>query len=167
MIISPDYIYRKNIVRSKTGPPIDAEKQLQPNGIDVRLLWASEISGNFTLSSEETDHCENVPQSPDAKGYITFESGKAYAISCVEFVDIPENMGAMVYGRSTLNRNGIFARSSLYDSGFKNRIGLTMFFFANAKIQIHSRIAQIVFTTADSHGLYSGQYGVNENDLQE
>ena len=42
------------------------------------------------------------------------------------FVTVPAGLAAFLIVRSTLNRNGIFITSGLYDQGFSNNIGFVM-----------------------------------------
>ena len=129
-------------------------KQLQPNGIDVRLKSAQRICGHrLYLSQNETTHCDKTDVIADDDGNLDFET--------LEYAKIPENSVAMVYGRSTLNRNGILIRSSLYDSGFENYIGFTMYAFSGLRTQVGVRLAQIVFYPAEYSRLYNGQYMTN------
>ena len=43
-------------------------------------------------------------------------------------------------------------------TGFKGNVGVTMYVFNRAKVQIGTRIAQIVFMDADGASEYKGSY---------
>lgn len=166
MIISPKEAHEKKMITSDSKD--FSSKQFQPNGIDVRIKKAWKIVGDFVLCGAEEVETKIVPVhemlSSDPNGFFLFEPFVPYGIECFERVSIPDNVVAMVYGRSTLNRNGIFIRSSLYDSNFNNFVGFTMYPWVETTIECGSRIAQIVFMSADSDGLYGGQYQGKETD---
>jgi deoxycytidine triphosphate deaminase len=113
------------------------------------------------LSQNETTHCDKTDVIADDDGNLDFCAGSIYSVETLEYAKIPENSVAMVYGRSTLNRNGILIRSSLYDSGFENYIGFTMYAFSGLRTQVGVRLAQIVFYPAEYSRLYNGQYMTN------
>ena len=74
-------------------------------------------------------------------------------------VKLPEGVACMLIIRSTLNRNGIFLTSGLYDSGFEGPIGFTLRNDSGvAFIKRGTRVGQIMFMSSDSAGLYSGGY---------
>ena len=65
--------------------------------------------------------------------------------------------------RSTLNRNGIFITSGLYDSGFENYIGGVMHVRCGpARIERGTRIAQFIYVEAETASMYEGQYNVQQ-----
>ena len=156
MIINPELMIARGYVKSP-DLPLDLESQLQPNGIDVRIRTAYRIPSSETLYLPgKKPH--QIRVIPDTEHILHLFARTAYNLECFEHVEIPHNTVAYIYGRSTLNRNGIYARSSLYDSGFKNFVGLTLYPFCNMSVRIGERIAQIVFTKAEQSGVYNGQY---------
>lgn len=136
------------------------EGQLQPNGIDLRVREVFHINSllPFELCVEETKHCPRTKLAHDSQLFFHLRKGNAYGIETYEYITMPKDVAALIYGRSSLNRNGLLARASLYDSGFQNYAGFTLYAFNDAKIQLKSRVAQMVFMTADSAQLYKGQY---------
>jgi len=159
MIVNPKVIIDNNIL---TCP--DAEysclnaDQIQPNGIDLRLKSVSSIHTRSVLVLPEKTGDIWIEQIISNDGYFYLYSGTAYIVEFYEHVNIPQGLAAYIIGRSTLNRHGIFARSSLYDTGFNNFAGCTLYPFIDVKIRIAERLAQIIFFTADSISLYNGQY---------
>jgi deoxycytidine triphosphate deaminase len=145
-------------------------EQLQPNGIDLRLKKGIKlpIHKAFKLLHDDTQHLDwYIPEGSYCKECfsVLFERGKPYLIETFEYVKIPPNVVAIVYGRSSLNRNGILARSSLYDSGFEDYVGFTLYPWVPFEAHIGVRIAQIVFYSAESRGLYAGQYGIENKQV--
>lgn len=162
MVINPQYIIDEKILSSFHEWYPLSEEQIQANGIDVRIKSVQQLGGDFTLSrypfKKYDFNFEKTELFIDDDGFFKFECAVPYSIECFESVKIPKNVAAMVYGRSSLNRRGIFIRSSFYDSGFSNTIGFTLYPWIDCKIQIQARVAQIVFFRADSKDLYNGQY---------
>ena len=74
---------------------------------------------------------------------------------------MPTGYAGWLIARSTLNRNGIFITSGLYDSGFENFIGGVMHVRGGpARIEKGARIAQFIFVEAETVRLYDGEYSV-------
>jgi deoxycytidine triphosphate deaminase len=92
------------------------------------------------------------------EGFV-LRRGYAYEATCYEYVKIPKQVVAFIYGRSTLHRNGIFCRASVYDSGFEDYAGLMIFPFCDFWVEKRTRIAQIVFMQSQGDSMYNGQYG--------
>lgn len=137
--------------------------QLQPNGIDIRIREANLLCSEvipFQLYKDAIIHVNKKELDLTENRYYSFEKGNAYNVECMEMAHIPQNVVALIFGRSTLNRNGLLARASLYDSGFNNHIGFTLYAFNTAHIEFGSRVAQIVFMEAGSSKLYDGQYNL-------
>lgn len=75
------------------------------------------------------------------------------------YVELPEGVACLpMVARSTLNRNGMFITSGLYDSGFKGHIGFAIHNVRNdpSYIGVGTRVGQIVFVKSDSAGMYAG-----------
>jgi deoxycytidine triphosphate deaminase len=163
MIIEPRKIAEIGILTSEL--PLD-ENQFQPNGIDLRVQSICRLANNsecFHLGckgnkSLPVEKCSPTLQRDGSTKFKLFAL-EPYVVTCYEHVKLPTGMVAYVYGRSTLNRNGIFARSSLYDAGFCNLVGFTLYPFRPMLVEPKARIAQIVFMEAQySTHLYDGQY---------
>jgi len=157
---------------SKFCGKIDSD-QMQPNAIDVTLdqLWRIDPDDIFYLSKKDKtmrsrDKLKGTwvgnmeePSFRLEPGQYQFESN----ISC----DIPEGIVGWLIARSTLNRNGIFIYSGLYDSGFKSpTIGGIMYVNCRSFIEKGARIAQFVTARAETYHMYNGQYQ-NNNGIKE
>lgn len=72
---------------------------------------------------------------------------------------LPENNTAFIWQRSTLGRNGLMVRSSVYDPGFTSpNMGAILFVGRGCILEAHSRIAQIVVHENEPTTLYDGSY---------
>jgi deoxycytidine triphosphate deaminase len=71
----------------------------------------------------------------------------------------------MLVVRSTLNRNGLFITSGLYDSFFKGNAGFCLHNRSPgvARIAPHTRVGQIMFVKSEFSGVqYSGTYNTKQ-----
>lgn len=154
MVINPFIAVEKKWIY-----PIDNEKQIQQNGIDVRLNKVFKVTrGVFQLSEEEKVKLDYIELLPDKNNAFILQYGNAYVVEMVERVSIPADICAIVIMRSTLNRQGILLQSALYDSGFKGVVSSTIYPFTGFKVMKGTRVAQIVFMEAICNSLYDGQY---------
>lgn len=140
------------------------EKCIQPNAIDFTLDDIFEMNplipseSRYFRLSETTKRMRTFNRVNVEDGFFGFDIGCYDAISDF-YVDIPEGVAAELIIRSTLNRNGLFITSGLYDSGFKGHIGFMLHNRGGyAEIAYHTRIAQIKFVKSDSAGMYAGGY---------
>jgi dUTP pyrophosphatase len=165
-IVNPKTILDLGAVRPYEGrPPIiidprDDECALQQNGIDLRLdeVQAADGTTIFTLHKKNDMRCKYYKLESDAEGMFRLYPGKQYALDFFEEVNVPKDMAAYIFVRSSLNRySGIFM-TGLYDTGFKGRIGGIFRPYVPTFIERGCRVAQIVFFNADSHRAYEGQY---------
>ena len=116
MILSPKIMVEKKVVYS---PLSILPTQIQCNGVDVRIKRVFTLGGKFSygkksdnLSFAPLDSFRRIEILPDNDEFFHFNPHIPYDIECFEKVKIPENVAAVVYGRSTFNRRGIFLRSS-------------------------------------------------------
>lgn len=161
MIINPQTAVEKGWITSPYLPLED--EQMQPNGVDVRLKCVSKfhMADGLTPPMEmKVGYVAHLPkyECSTIRGSYRLYKLKPYDFTCYEYVKIPEGVVAFVYGRSSLNRNGILARAGVYDSGFANWVGFTVYPFSDFRVEPKSRVAQILFMEAETAHLYQGQY---------
>lgn len=92
------------------------------------------------------------------KEYFVLSKG-VYEFVTKHNVEIAEGEAGWLIPRSTLNRNGNFITSGLYDSGYKGVLGGVMHISALTIIERNARIGQFVLVNSESTGLYEGSYG--------
>jgi deoxycytidine triphosphate deaminase len=141
------------------------EGDSQPNAIDLRIGKAYKIdpSKTFELSNEHKKHRGNVFEIlADPEGYFNFEVG-SYEVVMENIIHVGEGEAGWVITRSTLNRNGLFLTSGLYDSGYHGVMaGVLHVTTGPARIKKGTRIGQFLLFDAESLSLYDGDYGVNK-----
>ena len=70
--------------------------------------------------------------------------------------------------RSTLNRNGVFIQSGLYDSGYKGPVQCILYnLFGITVLEPGIPVAQFVFVDAPSGHAYAGGYNTEEGQLPD
>lgn len=136
----------------------------QPNAVDLRLGKIFPIKKElFEISNEHKKHrgTEEALQ-PDADGYYLLEPGE-YEVVMENIIHVGEGEAGWVITRSTLNRNGLFITSGLYDSGYHGAMaGVLHVTVGPARIKKGTRIGQYLSFDAEALHLYDGDYGLNK-----
>jgi deoxycytidine triphosphate deaminase len=159
MIIDPQKIAKQRIIEGGS---------VAQNGIDCHILRLVEIIDGGIQGKVITPPQLVAVQAID--GLYRLEPGKGYQFECLEVVNIPAGMCAMLVGRSSLNRRGINIFSGLYDSGYNGRIGGTLRTLAPVKLGINTAILQIVFMGSEGTAMYDGTFqhnGLRERGLEK
>lgn len=165
MKINPKKILEANYVKpAPNAPPLILEGdncQIQQSGIDLRLAKAEKVVGIAELYNDKSLDIRPsyLPMQVVENCYL-FQAGEQYSLTFMEDVEIPGNMCATIFHRSTINRGVGTIFSALFDGGFKSKGGCGATFrpLVNTKIEIGTRLAQIVFEDAETASLYNGQY---------
>jgi dCTP deaminase len=138
----------------KIEPILDAEVQIQPASVDLRL------SAEFIVYKPEAISCLD-PRQPEslaaAAERVIVREGEAFTLhpgdfalgSTIEAVVIPEDLVGQVDGRSSVGRLAIVvhATAGLIDPGFSGQITLELSNIGRIPVRLYPgmRIAQIVF----------------------
>lgn len=139
------------------------EGDTQPNAVDLRLakVFAVETS-LFEVSNEHKKHRGTRELNVDPEGYYNLPVGH-YEVVMENIIHVGENEAGWVITRSTLNRNGLFITSGLYDSGYNGVMaGMLHVTIGQARIKQGTRIGQYLSFDSESLHLYNGDYGVNK-----
>jgi len=147
---------------------INLDVQLTPNGLDLTVsdifAFGKEGAVDFSNKERKLPECaqiETQKRSADDKfGWWSLKKG-AYKVRTNEKVNLPTDLIALAYTRTTLLRIGAFTQHGVWDAGFKGRGEFILVVENPNGIQIkqNARIAQLIFTsiTETSHG-YEGIY---------
>jgi len=146
---------------------IDLETQLTPNGFDLTAgkIYAFDEAGAVDFSNKERmvpEGKEIIPKkkNPEDKfGWWELKKG-TYKVRTNETVNLPNDLVAQAFTRTTLLRIGAFTQHGVWDAGFTGR-GEFVLIVGNPcgiKIKQNARIAQLVFLpTRETEG-YKGIY---------
>lgn len=165
-IVNPQEILDVGAVRPlEDFPPIITDHThpdcaLQQNGIDLRLSNVFMAAGatSFFIDKSRDQRCDYHQIYLNNDDTFSFVAGKQYCIDFMEWVEVPQNMMAYIFLRSSVNRYSGMVTTALWDSGFRGRLGGVFRPWVNTRVEYGFRMAQIVFFHADSYRLYEGQY---------
>ena len=136
----------------------------QPNAVDLRIKKIFEINKKspFIISEEDKTHRGSTEVQPDEEGWFNLERG-TYEIIMENVVSVGEGYAGFVITRSTLNRNGLFITSGLYDSGYHGVMaGCLHVRVGPAKIKKGTRVGQFLLFEAETLSMYDGSYGIGK-----
>jgi len=151
-----------NVFVDEGKPPIDEKTQLQPSGIDLRIDYFSQIMGGGFLGLKQKQNSNEVKLEPYLDVY-TLEPGIPYMAYFVESCKLPTHMSALIWGRSTLVRNGILCLSMVYDPGYENVIACPVYPFRQFNVERYARFAQFCGISNSGTLMYEGSYTRREN----
>lgn len=141
------------------------EGDVQPNAVDLRLGKVFPIQKDvFEISNDHKRHRGTKQElTPDADGYYTLEPGE-YEVVMENIIHVGEDEAGWVITRSTLNRNGLFLTSGLYDSGYHGVMaGVLHVTVGTARIKQGTRVGQYISFNAEALHKYNGDYGIGKS----
>lgn len=140
-----------------------ARVDVQPNATDLRLDKVYEILPDvFTIDENRKKHRTTREIFADPDGYFNLKPG-TYEVVMENNVTIGDGEAGWIITRSTLNRNGVFITSGLYDSGYKGvAAGAMHVHVAPMKVQRGTRVAQFLLFKAEALHAYNGDYGAGK-----
>ncbi len=141
-------------------------------GFDLRLAEVYSISGEGYLGVEERKTCEIEKVkflTPEDLGglaktsevYVVIKPGEFYLVKTMETVNVPENLVGILKPRSTLQRMGLFLRTTQIAPGYSGELTFALKNEgpATVKIDIGARIAHVMFAEVKGKtALYRGQW---------
>jgi len=146
---------------------INLETQFTPNGFDLTVAEIFEFTagGAVDFSNKERILPEakavlaKKVKPEDKFGWWQLASG-VYKIRTNETVNLPNNLCALAFSRTTLLRSGAFTQHGVWDAGFQGRgeFILSVGNPAGIKIKQNARLAQLVFLSVDETEGYNGIY---------
>ncbi|EGQ43362.1 MAG: deoxycytidine deaminase [Candidatus Nanosalina sp. J07AB43] len=146
---------------------VDLDRQLQPSGFDVTVdkIKRFESRGSLDFSnserriSEASDVVTEKRSEEDKYGWWNLDQG-AYKIVMNERVDIPNDLVAFGYPRSSLLRMGCTIENAVWDPGFTG-VGSFLLLVENpdgVDIKQNARVNQLVFHDTGGTQGYQGKY---------
>ena len=143
------------------------DDQVQPNAIDLRVDKIFQTYGQvFVISEQEKAHRESREIRP-TDSWWRLDPG-SYEIIMEGIVSIGDDEAGWVITRSSLNRNGCFITSGLYDSGYEG-VMAGVLHVNNGPIRIKrgTRVGQFLLFKAEALNQYDGDYGVGKQHDQK
>ena len=138
-------------------------EDIQPNAIDLRVGKIFKINSNeFIIDEEQKIHRGSTEINVQEDGYFHLEPG-SYEVIMENAINVADNEAGFVITRSTLNRNGVFITSGLYDSGYYGIMAGVMHVNCGVmKIKPGTRIGQYLCFNSEALHSYDGDYGLNK-----
>lgn len=149
--------------RSKSSLTSVKEGDIQPNAVDLRLGKVFKINTQvFEISNEHKKHRGSEEMLPGPDGYYVLQPG-SYEVTMENIINVGDGEAGWVITRSTLNRNGCFLTSGLYDSGYHGVMaGVLHVTTGVARIKQGTRIGQYLSFDAEALHKYDGDYGIGK-----
>lgn len=157
MFISPQTAIDNGWITGVTNNP-------SPNAIDFTLdtVYTIDNDSTFFISNDEKKMrggSELKTTKSNNQNLWTLNANTVYDGMSSMYVNIPEGIAALLIVRSTLNRNGLFITSGLFDSLYEGHIGFALHNRSGpAVIEQGTRVGQIIFVESDNDGGYAGGY---------
>lgn len=128
---------------------VDLEQQIQPNGFDltVREIHQFPEAGTLGFSNEERVIPNTHPLRPGVDGAYHLSPGP-YRLIFNELVNLPLDLTAVGYPRSSLMRVGVTVYSAVWDAGYRGRGSCLMVVHnpAGFRLRPNARVMQLLFT---------------------
>ena len=139
---------------------VNYAKDVQPNAVDLRLGKVFKIRDNvFTIDEDQKVHRGSEEYEPWEDGYYYLYPG-SYEVIMENEIHVGPDEAGFVITRSTLNRNGLFLTSGLYDTGYEGVMaGVLHVNVGLARIKPGTRIGQYLNWRAEALSSYDGDYG--------
>lgn len=139
------------------------KKDIQPNALDLKLDKVFKISNSiFEITDDYKAHRVTEEVNPDSDGFFNLSVGD-YEVVMENYITIGPDEAGWVITRSTLNRNGVYITSGLYDSGYSGVMAGCMHVTCGpARIKKGTRVGQFLLFDAEMLHLYDGDYGVGK-----
>jgi dUTP pyrophosphatase len=149
------------------SPPLlegirDVATQIQACGVDLTVRTVSRFENGGAVGYDNADRVlASTTRLPWSDGWVELPAGP-YLIVYNEQVNLPDDVMALAYPRSSLMRCGVTIYSAVWDPGYSGR--------AEALLVVHnphgfrlkqgSRVVQLVFTRLSSPviGRYEGRF---------
>jgi len=156
-------ITEKNLVQDY----LNLDKQLTPNGFDLTVskIFSFSSRGSLDFSNkervlpEQVELISNKKNPEDKYGWWYLKKG-AYKVRTNEVVNIPNDLVALAFSRTSLLRMGAFTQHGVWDAGFKGKGEFILVVENSEGIEVkeNARLAQLVFEKTDETEGYQGIY---------
>lgn len=128
------------------------------------IVYNDETSSSQAAKSRFAQYREIEPTEMMNKDGVSFTAWKlepgAYSIEFEQGLKaLTAKETAEIFNRSSIGRNGVLIRSSIYDPGFETpKMGAIMIVVTPIIIEKYTRVAQILISDSEETSLYDGQY---------
>jgi len=146
---------------------INLDVQLTPNGFDLTVekifsftsIGVLDFSNKERVLPEAKEIIAEKKKAEDKFGWWNLKKG-TYKIRTNETVNLPNDLVALAFSRTSLLRMGAFTQHGVWDAGFRGK-GEFILEVGNPKgikLKQNARIAQLIFLKANETEGYQGIY---------
>ncbi len=146
---------------------INLDKQLTPNGFDLTVdrVFEFDSAGDIDFSNSERivpegkELASEKRKEEDKYGWWQLPQG-TYKVRTNEAVNLPNNLAALGFTRTSLLRIGALTQNGIWDAGFRGK-GEFILVVSNPKginIKQNARVVQLMFIGVDETEEYQGIY---------
>ncbi|MGA2667049.1 MAG: dCTP deaminase [Patescibacteria group bacterium] len=134
------------------------------SGFDLRLGKVHKISGKGFLGIDERNSADSklvAEYNPKKKKSIIIKPAESYLVTTLERVNLPQNLTAKTWMRSTLYRSGIIMSAGNVPPGYQGELTFLFYNAGKAKMEIElgARIVHILFWEVKGKtNAYRGQW---------
>lgn len=159
-----------HIHASDTGSTLTEvrDEDVQPNAVDLRIDKVFRLRDDkvFHISEEGKEHRGSLAVPPEDDWWYLIPG--TYEIVMENIITVGEGEAGWVITRSTLNRNGVFITSGLYDSGYHGVMAGAMHVVGGPmRIKRGTRVGQFLLFKSQTLKMYDGDYGIGkQHDLK-
>ena len=145
---------------------INLDIQLTPNGFDLtaQKIFKFILPGSIDFSNKErviSEVEELLPQKKKEEKYgWWYLSRGAYKVKTNEILNLPSDLVAIGFPRTSLLRSGVFIQNGVWDAGFSGRSEFILVVENpfGVKIKENARLLQIIFFRVKNTQNYQGIY---------
>lgn len=154
-----------HIHSDKNGSSLTEVKDVdvQPNAVDLRIdkIFRLRDDKVFHISEEGKEHRGSLAVPPEDDWWYLIPG--TYEIVMQNIITVGEGEAGWVITRSTLNRNGVFITSGLYDSGYHGVMAGALHVTGGPmRIKRGTRVGQFLLFKSETLKLYDGDYGIGK-----
>ena len=136
---------------------------VQPNAVDLRVDKIFDIKQErFYISDDKKQHRGSTEKMLSREGEWFLQPG-AYEVIFENIIDVAEGEAGFVITRSSLNRNGLYLTTGLYDSGYNGVMAAVLHVTTSpAVIKKGTRLGQFLLFKSETLSMYDGDYGLDK-----
>jgi dUTP pyrophosphatase len=127
---------------------ISLDEQLQPNGFDLTVYEVGRMTsgGGMGAGLDQRELAEIEPMPFDAEGWLRLSPGP-YLLTFNEVLNLPLDLTALGFPRSSLLRSGVSVQTAVGDAGYRGRPQALMVVHNpnGYRVQRDARLWQLVF----------------------
>lgn len=132
------------------------EDNVQGAGVDLRIDELYSLTTPAFIGTSD----RKIPEIKKLESYV-LKPGSYYLFKTVERINMPPDLVAFMFPRSTLFRCGISLRTAVIDPGYKGELTLGLYNESEREVTLerYARVAQLVLANVSGGTrLYNGRY---------